>query len=326
LFLETGVLMKKFNPLVFSLCALCFCGAILLSAQTSTPRSPSPADNSHNLPAQPVGAHDLLSIAVYDAPEFSRTVRLPMLQQRVKVQGLMPSECESAIADALRSEELLVDPFVTVNVVEYQSRPISVAGAVRNPTTFQATQSVSLLEAITRAGGLTPNAGADILVSARQPGPDGGQITLTQRVPVKKLIDEADAKLNVQLRGGEEVRVPEVGKLYVVGAVKRPGAYPIHDNAGSSVLKALAMSEGLGDFYSKIAYIYRQDDSGTKNEISIPFKDIMARKSPDIPLLEDDILYVPVNEAGRTRASVIKVLTGFGVATASGSIIWGLVR
>ena len=73
---------------------------------------------------------------VYDSPELTRTVRvgadgyirLPMLQQRIKVEGLMPNELEAAIAKALQEEGLLVDPFVTITVAEYDSRPISVAG------------------------------------------------------------------------------------------------------------------------------------------------------------------------------------------------------
>ena len=50
----------------------------------------------------------------------------------------------------------MVDPVVKVTIVEYYSRPISVAGAVRKPVTFQATGNVTLLEALSRAEGLSP--------------------------------------------------------------------------------------------------------------------------------------------------------------------------
>src|SRR5580693_4431499 len=80
-----------------------------------------------NLPAQPVGANDLIAVSVYDAPELSRTVRisgdgfvrLPMLRQRIKAEGSYPAELEIAIAKALREEQILVDPFVTVTIAEY---------------------------------------------------------------------------------------------------------------------------------------------------------------------------------------------------------------
>ena len=128
-----------------------------------------------NLPLQRIGPHDLVAVSVYDAPEFTRTVRvgadgfirLPMLKQRVRADGLMPGDLEAAIAAALQTEQLIVEPFVAVTIAEYGSRAISVAGAVRQPLTFQATTSVTLLEALTRAGGLTPEAGAEIFVSRR---------------------------------------------------------------------------------------------------------------------------------------------------------------
>ena len=42
------------------------------------------------------------------------------------------------MAEALQAAELIVDPFVTVTVAEYNSRPINVMGAVKKPLTFQA--------------------------------------------------------------------------------------------------------------------------------------------------------------------------------------------
>src|SRR5690349_16247529 len=93
------------------------------------------AEIGGNLPAQAVGPNDLIAVSVYDAPELSRTirvgadgyVRLPMLKQRIKAQGLIPAELEAAITAALKQEQLLIEPFVTVTIAQYQSRPISVA-------------------------------------------------------------------------------------------------------------------------------------------------------------------------------------------------------
>jgi polysaccharide export outer membrane protein len=73
-------------------------------------------------------------------------VRLPMVRQHIRAAGLLPAELENAIAAALIDEHVMVDPIVSVSVVEYHSRPITVTGAVKSPTTFQATGSVSLLK------------------------------------------------------------------------------------------------------------------------------------------------------------------------------------
>ncbi|MBL8214993.1 MAG: polysaccharide biosynthesis/export family protein, partial [Bryobacterales bacterium] len=206
-----------------------------------------------NLPAQKIGPNDLIAVSVYQAPELTRTVRvgsdglvrLPMLRQKIRAEALLGSELEEAIATALRDESILVDPIVTVTMVEYHSRPISVVGAVRRPVTYQAIGPVTLLDALARAEGLMPEAGPEILVSRTQPGEDGRPTVITQRIPTKGLIDDADPALNLKLFGGEDIRVPEVGKIYVVGNVRHPGAFPVHDTNGTSVLKLLALAEGL---------------------------------------------------------------------------------
>lgn len=315
------------------ICAALLCGSLAtqngsLPAQT---KAAPVAENGANLPAQRIGADDLISVSVYDSPELSRTVRvggdgqirLPMLKRRLKAEGLLPGELENAIAEALRSEQLLVDPVVTVNVAEYRSRPISVAGAVRRPLTFQAFGGVTLLDAITRAEGLSPEAGPEILVSRKQPDENGMAATLTQRIPVKALIDAADPELNLKLSGGEEIRVPEAGKIYIVGNVKKPGAFPVRDLGDTSVLKLLALAEGLTPFAAKRAYIYRREaQTPAKNEIPIELRKIVDRKSPDVTLQADDIFYIPDNRGQRLTVGALEKITGFGAATASGVLIW----
>jgi protein involved in polysaccharide export with SLBB domain len=148
-----------------------------------------------------------------------------------------------------------------------------------------------------------------------------------QRVPVKELLNGVDPEWNVQLQGGEEIRVPEAGKVFVVGNVKKPGAFAVDDTAGTSVLRVLALSEGLVPFATKMAYIYRQEAAtGSKNEIEIPLRDILDRKAEDVMLQENDILYVPDNRSKRTRLTVLEKVVSFGSATASGALIWGVVR
>jgi polysaccharide biosynthesis/export protein len=210
-----------------------------------------------------------------------------------------------------------------VTIAEYHSRPINVAGAVRNPVTFQAAGPVTLLDALTRAGGLSPEAGPEILVSRMQKGEDGQAATLVQRIPVKALIDSADPDMNLKLTGGEEIRVPDVGKIYVVGTVQRPGAFPVQSGSETTVLQMLALAEGLARFASKQAYIYRLDSAtGTKNEIQVPLDKILGRKAGDVPLQPNDILYVPDNSGRRLTVGVIEKIAGFGATTASGVLVY----
>jgi|CZKS01.1.fsa_nt_gi polysaccharide export outer membrane protein len=304
--------------------------ATLAAAPQQT--APSSEINGANLPALPVGPEDLIAVSVYGSPELSRTlrvsedghIRLPMLREPIKVIGLMPSAIEAVIAQALVSEQVLVDPAVTVIIVEYRSHPISVAGAVRKPVTFQAYGNVTVLDALARAEGLAPDAGPEILVSRLHKDDDGRVRTLVQRIPVRGLIDAADPELNLKLEGGEEIRVPEAGKVFVLGNVKKPGAFPVNDASDTTVLKMLALSEGLMSFTSKVAYIYRREGGtgGKKNEIEIPLQKIVHRKAPDVTLQANDILYIPDDSGRRATATVLDRIAGFGSATASGVLIY----
>jgi polysaccharide export outer membrane protein len=279
-----------------------------------------------NLEVQKIGPTDLISVSVYDCPELTRTYRipasgllhLPMLKAQIQVDGLFPAELEERIAEALDREKILIRPVVTVTVAEYASRPISVSGAVKGPLKFQAVGNVTILDAIARAGGLSPEAGTEILLTAAA---TGGASPLVRRISVKGLIDEADPNLNVVLTGGEEVRVPEAGKIFVVGNVKKPGAYPAGGKTDCTILKALAYAEGLTPFAFTTAYIYRQDDGG-KHNIPVELGKIMARKLPDVTLLPNDILYVPDNVTRRNTLGALEKALGFGSATASGLLIF----
>jgi polysaccharide export outer membrane protein len=288
--------------------------------------SASSSGDTSNLPVEKFGKDDLIGITVYDAPEFSRTVRvdsdgnirLPMLRQHIHAAGLSPADLEIAIAAALTDGNVLVDPVVTVTVAEFRSRPITVSGAVRTPVTFQAMGTVTLLDAITRAGGLAENAGAEILVSKPSFATSDKSGLLIQRIPARALISSEDPALNLHLEGGEDIRVPEAGRVFVLGRVKHPGAFFITDGSESSVMKALALSEGLDTFPSHKAYIYRvEGGSGGRSEIPIDLKKIMARKSPDVALMSSDILYIPDATGARAGMQVLTTAVGMSIGAAS---------
>jgi polysaccharide export outer membrane protein len=250
-----------------------------------------------------------------------------MLERRIDVAGLMPSEMEDRIAAALVEEQILKAPAVTVTIAEYRSRPISVVGAVRQPLTFPAYGKTTLLEALARAQGLNAEAGTAILVT--HPPRNPGEAATIERVSVKGLIDGADPALNLMLDGGEEVRVPQMGRVFVVGNVHKPGGFPASDGAEMTVLKALALAEGLAPFSKKQAYIYRRFDaspSGPPVEIVVELRKIMDRKSADVALGPNDILYIPDSRAARASATTIEKVIAFVAGTASGALILSAER
>ena len=275
-----------------------------------------------NLPTQSIGVNDLIAVSVYDAPELSRTIRvgpdgfirLPMLKERIKAEGLYPADLETAIAEALKREEYYADPYVTVTIAEYHSRPITVSGAVKLPLEFQASSPTPLLQALSKAGGLSEDAGPEIIVSQTQPGPDGKPVSITRHIPVRGLINDANADFNYMLTGGEQVLVPEAAKIYVLGYVKKPNAYKVQDRAEISIMQILSLAEGLAPYSGKVAYIYRPNGDGGRTEISVPLAKIMDRKAPDVPLLANDIFYVPDSKGKRIALTTLQAMTPLGAA------------
>ena len=278
-----------------------------------------------NLAFEPVGAGDLLYVSVSGAPELSRSYRvsaegrrlLPLLKESIPVAGLIPTSISKVISEELVHEQVLVEPIVSVAVLEYRSRLVSVVGAVKLPGTIQAVGDFRLLDAIARAQGIAPEAGPEILVSRA----NGGSETI--RVSIKDLLQGKDPAQNIVLHGGEVIRVPDAPKLYVVGNVKMPGTYPLNEIEGSSVLKALALTQGTLSYTAREAYVYRLvPGSSDRQEIPIALRKIMHRKSPDVQLIANDILYIPDNAALRLNASVLDRIAGFGGSTVSGLLIF----
>jgi polysaccharide export outer membrane protein len=286
------------------------------------------SDPAGNLPIQKIGANDLISISVYDAPELTRAVRVsaaglisvPMLHEKIRAEGLMPSDLEVAIGNALKAEEVLVEPLVTVTITEYHSRPISVMGSVKRPITFQAEAPVTLLDALARAEGLTLEAGPVILLT--QAALDGDSIRRVQRIPVNALIDAAKPEMNVMLTGGEEILVPALGRVFVVGNVKRPGVFSLRDAGEGTVLQMVALAEGLAPYSARLAYIYRRARDGSRTEVPVELDSILKRKHADVAVLADDILYIPDNKTRRLTVTALERVLAFGSTAGATALIY----
>ena len=287
---------------------------------TAFPATPATIGGS-NLPFQLIGVSDLVHLNVYDSPELSQSFRvdhdgnlsLPLLHKPIPAAGLMPDELRDKIVASLKTQHLLINPVVDVSVVEYRSRSVTIAGAVKTPTTIQEVGDLRVLGALSQAGGLLPEAGPEIIVE---------QANGTQRLSIRELFDGLHPQLNIRVVAGAQIRVPECERVFVVGNVKQPGAFRFQDLQDTTVLKLLALSGGLDSFSRNKAYIYRTEPGHTeKTEIEVPLRRILDRKAEDVKLAANDILYVPTNGKLKTSASVLNHLTGMG-NTAVSAAIW----
>jgi polysaccharide biosynthesis/export protein len=263
-----------------------------------------------NLPFQPIGVSDLIRLTVSDSPELSQSFRvdmqgnlnLPLLRAPISAKGVLPNALGDEIAAALRAQHLLVKPIVVVSVVEYSSRGVIVSGAVKTPTTVQDLGNLRVVDALSQAGGLLPVAGPEIIVEQAN--------GTTERLSVRKLFDGLHPELNIRIGMGSQITVPECERVFVVGDVRRPGSFPFQSVEDTTVLQLLALSGGLDSFSCDKAYIYRAEPGNPKKrEIEVPLKRILDRKSPDVNLAPNDILYVPTNGKLKAGASLLALLS-----------------
>jgi protein involved in polysaccharide export with SLBB domain len=168
---------------------------------------------AQDLPILPLGKGDVIAVEVEGEADLTKRVTisskgeiaLPMLKDRLQVEGLLPDAIEKTIADAYKHEHLLIDPIVRVTPAEYHSYLVRVTGAVVTPYEFQATEPITLAIALSKAGGPAPNSNGQVQIIRRDR--DTGKET-TQLVDIRTLLDEADPKDNVTLKGGEEIHLP----------------------------------------------------------------------------------------------------------------------
>jgi len=109
-----------------------------------------------------LGPGDLLRVEIVgekDLPtEFQvaadGTVSFPYIQD-LAVAGLEPQELAKKIREGLIEKQILLDPSVVVSVIEYRSKMVTVLGQVQRPGSFNLLPGMTLLQAVSMAGGFT---------------------------------------------------------------------------------------------------------------------------------------------------------------------------
>ena len=140
------------------------------------------SDNSHlNLPTPTekptVGPGDVFVLELVGEKEWPReyqiasdgTVDLPYLHI-VQVAGLEPQEIGRLIRKLLMEKQLLRDPSVVVQVKAYNSRRITLMGQVAKPGTYPFSAGMTLIQALSTAGGPTGIANLDRVNLTRRAG------------------------------------------------------------------------------------------------------------------------------------------------------------
>ncbi|KPJ97420.1 MAG: periplasmic polysaccharide biosynthesis/export protein [Desulfobacterales bacterium SG8_35] len=196
-----------------------------------------------------IGEGDILVIRVYDNPELDTTVRvggdgiisMPLLGP-IKVGGMDVAAIAGRL-EALLGDGYLLSPKVNVFVQEYRSKKVTILGQVNRPGLIELQGSITLLELISRAEGLTEDAGGLITIKRKMLSDDSENKVIN--IDIKRLIEQGDTSINIPIQDGDSIYVAKAGVFFVTGEVQRPGSYKHEDDP--SVLKAITLAGGLTD-------------------------------------------------------------------------------
>ena len=265
-------------------------------------------------PSYRLGPGDMVFISILNMPELDSTaivgpsghLHLAYLKAVPRASGVTSLALGRAIARALKSQQIVLDPQVMVSVLQVRSRPVTVAGDVNKPVVLQADRPLSLLEAIIRAGGPSLGAGTFVLVTS---GADANRVA--RELPLSRVLAGNDPAFNPMLHGGDYVQVLPGGQVFVAGDVHRPGAFPIRRGQRMNVAKAMALARSWKSGADPArAVIVRTLPNGSTRSIMVNLPRIMSRHAPDTRLEANDILYVPTNDLRTVGIYTVKGLAG----------------
>jgi polysaccharide biosynthesis/export protein len=293
-------LMAK-NKIVLALVLLLACASPLLFAQGQ--QTSYQAAGMSDAPLTSIGPGDVLDVEVFDTPELSLPgarvntngqVNLPVLGI-VEVAGLNTTQAARKIEAQLRAHGLMLDPHVTVSVVEFASQSATLLGAIGSPGVYPTRGDRRLLDIIAMAGGLAPGAGKIVTIAHRDDPHHPETIAL---VPNAQALG---AQQNPVIQPGDTVVVGRAGIVYILGAVLKPGGFLVDNNEHISLLQALTLAGGWDKTAALSKTCLIRKVPGGHKELMLDLKHVLKGKQADILVENGDILYVPPS-LGKTIA------------------------
>jgi len=294
------------------------------------------------LPASPgmgtamtLGRGDELTLAAPEIEELDKRVlriqadgfvSVPLVG-RMKAEGLTPRQFQLNLTQALKAQ--FRDPQISFTSIDVKSKPVSILGAVNKPGVEQANGQQTLLEMLSMAGGIRSDAGSVIKVTRVSTSastfppelrPTLSGDSVTAEIPITSLFEGKDPALNINVLPGDVITVPKGKLIYVVGNVVKAGGFVVGQSDDLTVLRALALAEGLQSFSDAgHARILRAAPKGGQRvQQVVDINKLMKGKSEDVRLKPDDILFVPSSTAKKVTARSIEAAVQVG----TGLVIW----
>jgi polysaccharide export outer membrane protein len=273
--------MRSFLIAVGALLMAAAGGSAFAQSQATSQPAPGPgtsaapsgvADTTSN--AYILGRDDSVEVSLVGGGYANRarvqadgTIQLP-LAGKMKAADLTTAELADNVAKALKDGGFYANPIVTVEVVGYASRYVTVLGAVGNPGLIPINRPYHVSEILARVGGVREGA-ADYLVIRSEKGEE-------KHLPIKDLAT-GDLTKDPYVAAGDKIYAPAAELFYISGQVKSPGSYPIQ--TGMTARMAIARGGGL-------------TDSGSEKKLDVMRAGKKVKLSTDDPIQAGDVITV----------------------------------
>ncbi len=248
-----------------------------------------------------LGPSDVLSVTVYEDKELSvdalritpqGTINLPLIGT-LRVEEKTTSQVESMISRILVEKQYLVQPHVSIQIREYNSKEAIVLGAVARPGSYSLKKHETLLSLLSRAGGINEGAAGQNLLLIRDQKQAGRERTLAIQFNLESLLSADNTGINLDIRSGDTVYVPKAEKFFIIGQVKRPGGYQLASH--TTVVEAISMAGGFTDIAAPNRVRISRIEANKKIVIQVDVNELTngGRQDPSAVLQPNDLIMVP---------------------------------
>ena len=261
-------------------------------------------------PSYTLGPNDQIMIRATEVEEISEKpfrieedgfVNLPLVG-RLQASGLTVRDFEKLLVDALK--KFVIEPRVLINVVQYRSAPVFFVGSFQKPGIYPLQGRRTLVEMLTAIGGLSPQASRRLKVTRRS---ESGKLQLPNvyedpegkytsvEISMGSLRENVNPAEDIVLEPFDVITVERAELIYVTGEVGRKGGIELGERESMSILQVLTMSGGAnnGADLRKTRILRPVLDTSRRAEIQVDVTRILDGKDSDLPLLANDVLYVP---------------------------------
>ena len=245
-----------------------------------------------------IAEEDVLRMDVWGEPQLSQMqmqvtpggkVNVPFLGE-MQVLGLTLTEVSDQIAKKLAELEIIYEAKVQITLLSLHRPQVRILGAVQRSGSFEFKEGDTILDAIAQGGSYSDDAMLESATLTHQ-----GEST---QIPIdlKKLL-AGDLTQNEKLKNGDAIYIPHEdynNKVFVMGQVNRPGAYPLKDNMTLTTAISLAGSQTeRGNIRRSV--IVRGDRTGKSERVQCNLNQLFDKGdlSQDVVLKAGDIIVVP---------------------------------